>query len=106
VETQAAQFEMADMATRIEAARALTWEAARQCDAGLPFTTTASMAKLHATDTAMAVTTRAIDLVAGLPLTSRMRSLERYFRDAKATQLYEGTNQIQRMVIARRILGS
>jgi alkylation response protein AidB-like acyl-CoA dehydrogenase len=103
---QGAQFALADMATQIEASRCLTWQAARDCDAGKDFTTIASMAKLSATDTAMSVTTAAIDLVAGIAEPDDMERLERIFRDAKATQLYEGTNQIQRVVIARRLLGS
>ena len=102
---QASQFALADLATSMEAARALTWEAARLCEAGLPYTKIASMAKLLATDGVMAVATAALDLVADLAAPGETRRLERYFLDAKATQLYEGTNQIQRLVIARHILG-
>ncbi|HEY8286996.1 MAG TPA: acyl-CoA dehydrogenase family protein [Chloroflexota bacterium] len=102
---QATQFALADLATSMEAARTLTWEAARLCDAGQPFTRIASMAKLLATDAVMAVTTTALDLVADLTAPGETRRLERYFLDAKATQLYEGTNQIQRLVIARHTLG-
>jgi alkylation response protein AidB-like acyl-CoA dehydrogenase len=105
-DVQALHFELADLATQVEAARQLTWEAARQCDADVNFTTTACMAKLLSTDTAMAVTTRALDLVVDIPTSIPTACLERNFRDAKATQLYEGTNQIQRMVIARRVLRS
>jgi alkylation response protein AidB-like acyl-CoA dehydrogenase len=103
---QGAQFVLADLATAIEAARALTWQAARACDAGAPLTMAASMAKLLATDMAMSVTTAALDLVADQAPPAALASLERHFRDAKATQLYEGTNQIQRVVIARRLLGT
>ncbi|MGH2347269.1 MAG: acyl-CoA dehydrogenase family protein [Chloroflexota bacterium] len=103
--SQATQFAMADLATAMEGARLLAFEAARSCDAGQPFTRVASMAKLLSTDTAMAVTTAALDLVADVATSAEMGRLERYFRDAKATQLYEGTNQIQRIVIARHALG-
>ncbi|HVA93027.1 MAG TPA: acyl-CoA dehydrogenase family protein [Chloroflexota bacterium] len=102
---QATQFALADLATGIEAARVLTWEAARLCDAGLPFTRVASMAKLLSTDAAMGAAITALDLVADLAAPEKTRRLERFFRDAKATQLYEGTNQIQRLVIARHALG-
>jgi alkylation response protein AidB-like acyl-CoA dehydrogenase len=103
---QGTQFAVADMATSIEAARLLTWEAARLCDAEQPFTRLASMAKLLSTDTAMAATTTALDLVGDMATPGEMVRLERFFRDAKATQLYEGTNQIQRVVIARQALAS
>lgn len=102
---QGAQFALADMATHIEAARALTWQAARLCDLGQPFSGVASMAKLTATDTAMQVTSDAIAL-AGLANEAHLTRLNRIFRDAKATQIYEGTNQIQRLVIARHVLGA
>ncbi len=102
--TQATRFAVADLATAIEGVRLLTLEAARLCDAGQPFTRVASMAKLLSTDTAMTVTTAALDLVADLATPGEPRRLERFFRDAKATQLYEGTNQIQRLVIARHTL--
>jgi alkylation response protein AidB-like acyl-CoA dehydrogenase len=102
---QGAQFALAEMATAIEAARALAWQAARDCDAGASVTTIASQAKLMATDTAMSVSTAALDLAATVAPPPALARLERFFRDAKATQLYEGTNQIQRVVIARRLLG-
>lgn len=100
---QGAQFALADMATQIEAARALAWQAARLCDLGLPFSTAASMAKLCAADIAMAVTSEAMAL-AGLASGAHLTRLDRFFRDAKATQIYEGTNQIQRIIIARHVL--
>jgi acyl-CoA dehydrogenase len=103
---QATRFALVDIATSIEAARLLTWEAAQLCDAGQPFTRIASMAKLLSTDTAMAATTTALDLVGDCALPGEMVRLERFFRDAKATQLYEGTNQIQRVVIARHVLAT
>lgn len=100
---QGAQFALAEMATQIEAARGLAWQAARLCDLGLPFSAAASMAKLYATDTAMAVTSEAMAL-AGLDCGAHLARLDRFFRDAKATQIYEGTNQIQRMIIGRHVL--
>jgi len=103
---QGIQFALADMATATEAARLLTWEAAKLCDAGQPFTRLASMAKLLSTDTAMAAATTALDLAGDVASPGDMVRLERFFRDAKATQLYEGTNQIQRVVIARQALAS
>ncbi|MDB5076355.1 MAG: Acyl-CoA dehydrogenase, short-chain specific [Chloroflexi bacterium] len=103
---QGKQFVLADIGTHIEAARSLTWQAARDCDAGESFTTIASMAKLLSTDTAMYATSAAIDLVGDIMEPGAIARLERFFRDAKATQLYEGTNQIQRVVISRRLLGS
>ncbi len=102
---QGAQFTLADMATQVEAARALAWQAARLCDLGQPFSAAAAMAKLFATDTAMSVSSEAIAL-AGLAAGQHLTRLERFFRDAKATQIYEGTNQIQRMIIGRKVLGS
>ena len=103
---QGVQFKIADMGTAIEAARALTWQAARLCDAGRPFSDAAAMAKLKATDTAMAVADKAMALVGLETGGAHMARLDRFFRDAKATQLYEGTNQVQRMVIARHVLGA
>jgi alkylation response protein AidB-like acyl-CoA dehydrogenase len=101
---QGVQFMLADMATRLEAARLLVYRACAMGDtrtAGL--SKAASMAKLFATDTAMAVTTDAVQLLGGAGYT-RDFPVERMMRDAKATQIYEGTNQIQRIVIARRLL--
>jgi len=97
------QFMIADMATSIDGARLVTWEAAAACDRGLPFTCLASMAKLLATDTAMQVTTDAVQLFGGYGYIKEF-PVERFMRDAKATQIYEGTNQIQRIVIARELL--
>jgi butyryl-CoA dehydrogenase len=97
------QFMVADMATAVEASRLVTWEAAAACDRGEPFTHLAAMAKVLATDTAMSVTTDAVQLLGGYGYIKEF-PLERYMRDAKATQIYEGTNQIQRIVIARELL--
>lgn len=99
------QFMVADMATQVEAARLLTWEAAAACDRGVPFTQLASMAKLFSTDMAMRVTTDAVQLFGGYGYITEF-PVERFMRDAKATQIYEGTNQIQRVVIARELLRS
>ena len=97
---QGIQFMLADMATQVSAARALYLAAARRKDAGEPFTRDAAMAKLFATDTAMRVTTDAIQVHGGYGYT-RDFPVERYFREAKVLQIVEGTNQVQRMVIGR-----
>jgi alkylation response protein AidB-like acyl-CoA dehydrogenase len=97
------QFMVADMATAIDASRLMTWAAASACDAGKPFTQLAAMAKLMSTDTAMSVTTDAVQILGGYGYIKEFPA-ERYMRDAKATQIYEGTNQIQRIVIARELL--
>jgi alkylation response protein AidB-like acyl-CoA dehydrogenase len=101
---QGLQFLLADMATRIEAARTLVYRACALAGTGDPSVTKlSSMAKLIASDTAMQVTTDAVQVLGGAGYT-REFPLERMMRDAKVTQIYEGTNQIQRVVIARRIL--
>jgi alkylation response protein AidB-like acyl-CoA dehydrogenase len=97
---QAVQFKLADMATRTEAARALAHHAAARKDAGEDVTTAASMAKLFASETAMWVTTQAIQLFGGYGY-MRDFPVEKLFRDAKVTEIYEGTSEIQRIVIAR-----
>ena len=96
-------FGLADMAAAVAAARALYLDAARLRDSGLPFGSQAAMAKLVATDTAMRVTTQAIQVHGGYGYT-RDFPVERYFREAKVLQIVEGTNQIQRMVIGRALL--
>jgi alkylation response protein AidB-like acyl-CoA dehydrogenase len=101
---EAIQFMLADMAMQIEAARLLTYKAAVACDAQDPRVTYfASIAKCHASDTAMRVTTDAVQLLGGYGYMAEY-GVERMMRDAKITQIYEGTNQIQRVVIARQIL--
>jgi butyryl-CoA dehydrogenase len=100
---QGLQFMVADMATAVDAARLMTWQAAAACDRGEDFTRLAAMAKVFATDTAMSVTTDAVQLFGGYGYIKEF-PVERYMRDAKATQIYEGTNQIQRIVIARELL--
>jgi alkylation response protein AidB-like acyl-CoA dehydrogenase len=102
---QGLRFMLADMATEIEAGRALYLAAARLRDAGRPFASQAAMAKLHCTDAAMKVTTDAVQILGGYGYTADF-PVERYMREAKVLQIVEGTNQIQRMVIARHLLGS
>lgn len=101
---QGLRFLLADMATAVEAGRALYLTAARRKDAGLPFSRQAAMAKLLCTDHAMKVTTDVVQVLGGYGYTSDF-PVERYMREAKVLQIVEGTNQIQRMVIARQLLG-
>ncbi|MFD4830072.1 acyl-CoA dehydrogenase family protein [Streptomyces uncialis] len=101
---QGLRFLLADMATQIAAGRALYLAAARLRDAGLPFAKEAAMAKLMCTDTAMKVTTDAVQVLGGYGYTADF-PMERYMREAKVLQIVEGTNQIQRMVIARHLAG-
>ena len=100
---QGMQFLLADMAADVERARASYLHAARLKDAGRPYSRQASIAKLTATDAAMRVTTDAVQVLGGNGYT-RDYPVERLFRDAKVTQIFEGTNQIQRMVIGRDLL--
>jgi alkylation response protein AidB-like acyl-CoA dehydrogenase len=100
---QGLQFLLADMAVAVETARASYLHAARLKDAGRPFSRQASIAKITATDAAMRVTTDAIQVLGGYGYTADY-PVERYFRDAKVTQIFEGTNQIQRMVVGRDLL--
>ena len=95
---------IADMATAIEAARLLTLQAAELRERGLPCARESAMAKLFAGDTAMRVATDALQLFGGYGYMQEYPA-ERHMRDAKITQIYEGTNQIQRLVIARAVLG-
>ncbi|MEU7150810.1 acyl-CoA dehydrogenase family protein [Streptomyces sp. NPDC045456] len=101
---QGLRFMIADMATQIEAGRSLYLAAARRKDAGLPFSKEAAMAKLFCTDAAMRVTTDAVQLLGGYGYTLDFPA-ERYMREAKVLQIVEGTNQIQRMVVARHLAG-
>jgi butyryl-CoA dehydrogenase len=95
---------LADMATKVEAARALVYTAAMAVDAGAPsLTKLAAMCKLFATDVAMEVTTNAVQVFGGYGFMKDYPA-EKYMRDAKITQIYEGTNQIQRLVIARNLI--
>jgi alkylation response protein AidB-like acyl-CoA dehydrogenase len=102
-EQQGLQFLLADMAADVERARATYLHAARLKDAGRPFSRQASIAKLTASDAAMRVTTDAVQVLGGNGYT-REYPVERLFRDAKVTQIFEGTNQVQRIVIARDLL--
>jgi len=99
-EFQAVEFMLADMATQIQAARLLTYEACRLKDADQPYAQMAAMAKLHASETAMFVTDRAIQILGGYGYT-REYPVERFYRDAKLCTIGEGTSEIQRMVIGR-----
>jgi len=101
---QMVQWMLADMATAIEGARLLIWQAASLKDAGRPFSTKSAMAKLFAADMAMKVTTDAVQIHGGYGFIKEYE-VERFFRDAKITQIYEGTSQIQKLVIARAVLG-
>jgi alkylation response protein AidB-like acyl-CoA dehydrogenase len=101
-EFQGLQFLLADMATQVSASRALYLEAARRKDRGLPFSVEAAKAKLLATDTAMRVTTDAVQVFGGYGYVEDF-PVERYMREAKVLQIVEGTNQVQRMVIGRSL---
>ena len=102
-EFQGMQFLLADMAAAVDSARAMYLMAARKRDAGRPFTRDAAVAKMVATDAAMKVTTDAVQVLGGYGYT-RDFPAERYMREAKVTQIFEGTNQIQRLVIGRQLL--
>jgi alkylation response protein AidB-like acyl-CoA dehydrogenase len=104
---QGLRFMVADMAMHVEAARALVYRACSLVDDGDPdgeLTKVGAMAKCFASDTAMSVTTDAVQLLGGYGYTKDF-PVERFMRDAKITQIYEGTNQIQRVVIAKKLLG-
>ena len=100
---QAIQFKLVDMATKIEAARLLCMKAAWEKDNGIDFTLSSSMAKVFASETAMWVTTEAVQVLGGYGYVKEYH-VERLMRDAKITQIYEGTSEVQRMVIGRNIL--
>jgi len=100
---QAIQFKLAEMATEIDAARLLTYRAARKKDRGEPVGKEASMAKYFASDTAMRAANEAVQIHGGYGYITEYE-VERLMRDAKITQIYEGTNEIQRVVIARNLL--
>jgi alkylation response protein AidB-like acyl-CoA dehydrogenase len=102
IEHQGLAFVLADMAAAVESARATYLHAARLKDQGLPFSREASIAKMVATDNAMKVTTDAVQVLGGYGYT-RDFPVERYMREAKVMQIFEGTNQIQRMVISRAL---
>jgi alkylation response protein AidB-like acyl-CoA dehydrogenase len=101
---QAISFKLADMATEIQAARFLYYHAAYLSDTGKPFSPNAAMAKLYASELAMRASTIGIQIFGGYGYMMEY-PLQRYFRDAKLTELYEGTSEVQRMVISRAVLG-
>jgi alkylation response protein AidB-like acyl-CoA dehydrogenase len=100
---QAIQFKLADMATEIEAARLLCYKAAWEKDQDLDYTTSAAMAKVFSSETAMWVATEAVQIHGGYGYVKEYH-VERMMRDAKITQIYEGTSEVQRIVISRNIL--
>jgi alkylation response protein AidB-like acyl-CoA dehydrogenase len=102
-EFQGLRFLLADMAAAVDSARATYLMAARKRDAGRPYSRDAAVAKLIASDAAMKVTTDAVQVLGGYGYT-RDYPAERYMREAKVTQIFEGTNQIQRLVIGRQLL--
>jgi alkylation response protein AidB-like acyl-CoA dehydrogenase len=101
---QAIRFKLADMATQIEAARSLMYQVAQRCDAGEPIEKEAAMAKLFASEMAERVTGEAIQVHGGNGYTTE-RAVERYWRDARLTTIFEGTSEIQRVIISDRLLG-
>jgi alkylation response protein AidB-like acyl-CoA dehydrogenase len=100
---QAIQFMLADMATEVDAARLLTWRAAWLKDNDKPFEKEAAMAKLYASEVAMRVTTKAVQIFGGYGYTAEF-PVERYMREAKLFEIVEGTSEIQRLVIANQVL--
>ncbi len=105
IQHQAVAFMLADMATQIDAARLLTWRAAYLAEKGRPCTKEVSMAKAFAADVAMKVTTDAVQILGGYGY-MRDYPVEKWMRDAKIMQIYEGTAQIQRLIIARKLVDS
>jgi len=103
-EFQAVQFQLADLATEIEAARLLTYNAARLRDTGAPFVKEAAMAKLFASRAAEHVTSKVVEVYGGYGF-SREYPVEKYFRDQKVGQIYEGTSNMQLLIIAKQLLG-
>jgi hypothetical protein len=102
---QAIQFKLADIAVEVDAARLLTLRAATLKDAGKPCSRESAMAKLFASEAAMKASTEAIQIHGGSGSTKEFK-VERYFRDAKITEIYEGTSEIQRLVISNHVLGA
>ena len=100
---QNTQFQLADMQTKVDAARWLVYDAAMKKEKGMPYSVEAAKAKLFASEVAMEVTTKAIQLMGGYGYT-RDYPVERMFRDAKITEIYEGTSEVQRMVISGAML--
>jgi alkylation response protein AidB-like acyl-CoA dehydrogenase len=102
-EQEMIQAMLAEMAVQVDAARLLTWRAARLRDGGQPINSPSSMAKWYASDVAMKVTTDAVQVYGGAGY-SRDNPVERLMRDAKGAQIYEGTNQIHRLIVAQQLL--
>ena len=102
---QALQFEIADMKTRIEASKLLTYQAAVAKEKGEKLSAKAAMAKLFAAETAMHVTTKALQFAGGYGYTKEL-PFERFMRDAKITEIYEGTSEVQKMVISGDVFSS
>ena len=102
-EFQGVQFQIAEMATEIEAVRLMVYNAARLKDAGLPYIKEAAMAKLYASLAAERISSRALELYGGYGYTKDYPA-EKYFRDAKIGQIYEGTSNMQRQTIAKMLL--
>ena len=100
---QPIQWMIANMATEVEASRFLTYHAAWCCDQGLPYSSQAAMAKLFASETASRQTDRAVQIHGGIGYIKGTK-VERLFRDAKITEIYEGTSEVMRMVIAGGLL--
>ena len=105
VDFQAVQFELAEMATDVEASRLLVYNGARMRDAGLPFVTEAAMAKYFASQIAENVASRAVEIFGGVGFTKDY-PVEKLYRDAKIGRIYEGTSNMQKMTIAKQILGA
>ena len=103
IDFQAIQWMLADMATQIDASRLLTYRAAHLQDKGLPFVKEAAMAKVFAAETSSSVTNKAIQIYGGYGYVKEY-PLERYLRDAKITEIYEGTSEMQRLTIARYLM--
>ena len=103
-EFQGVQFQLAEMATDVEAARLLVYNAARLCDAGLPFLRPAAMAKLFASEVAERVASQSLEIFGGYGFVKDY-PIEKYYRDAKIGKIYEGTSNIQRQTIAKSLLG-
>lgn len=103
-EFQAIQFDLAEMATELEAARLLVYNAARLREAGLPFLTEAAMAKYYSSQVAEQVASRAVEVLGGVGFTKDY-PVEKLYRDAKIGRIYEGTSNMQRMTIAKQLLG-
>ena len=104
VKFQAIQMMIADMATEITAARFLIYDAAEKAAQGLPFVKESAMAKLYASEVAMRVTKNAIQILGGYGYTTDYE-VERFYRDAKLCEIGEGTSEIQRIIIARHVVG-